>query len=132
VGVAYFDEGAIARAIHNMVRNSMDAMEKTGGTLTLACQSDGDDLVLRVEDTGTGIPMAIRHKLFEPFVTFGKAEGTGLGLANVREIVGEHGGTVTVDSSRRGSCFTIRIPQAMRPHHTVASVSEQAPAEGSA
>ena len=113
-GTAMFDESKMKRAFQNLLRNGMEAMPN-GGTVAIAAFMDGDDLVLRVTDSGTGIPKAIRHKLFEPFVTFGKRMGTGLGLANVKEIVEEHGGAIEVKSSRIGTCFTIRIPQAAPP-----------------
>lgn len=116
-GAAYFDERGIARAVGNLVRNAIEAMEsRPKGTLSIICQQDDQDLVLRVRDTGKGIPKAIRDNLFEPFVTKGKKLGTGLGLANVKDVVAEHGGTVDVESSRRGTCFTVRIPNAMRPY----------------
>jgi signal transduction histidine kinase len=115
-GVAYLDEQRMARALQNLIRNAIEAMEGKGGTLTLSCSSDGEDVVFRVADTGPGIPKSVRHKLFEPFVTSGKRSGTGLGLANVKKIVEEHAGTVELESSRRGTVFTLRIPSADRPH----------------
>lgn len=115
-GVAYFDEGRLSRAIGNLIRNAIEAMAEGGGTLTLTCASDDEDLMLSVSDTGPGIPKAIRTKVFEPFVTKGKKMGTGLGLANVKKIVEEHGGTVTVRSSKKGTTFQVSIPSAMRPH----------------
>lgn len=123
-GVAYFDEGRLGRAVGNLVRNAIEAMEE-GGTLTVECGADDEDFVLSVTDTGAGIPKAIRSKLFEPFVTKGKTMGTGLGLANVKKIVEEHGGEVAVRSSKKGTTFTIRIPSAMRPHSLRAPMSER-------
>lgn len=116
--VAYFDERNMTRALHNLLRNAIEAMQgtKRKKRLTLATARDEDDLVLVVKDTGKGIPKRIRGTLFDPFVTSGKKTGTGLGLANVREIVEMHGGTVDVDSSRNGTTFTVVIPNAMRPH----------------
>lgn len=115
-GVAYFDEGRLSRAVGNLIRNAIEAMAESGGTLTLTCASDDEDLMLSVSDTGPGIPKAIRSKVFEPFVTKGKKMGTGLGLANVKKIVEEHGGTISVRSSKKGTTFMVRIPSAMRPH----------------
>lgn len=115
-GVAYFDERRLGRALGNLVRNAMEAMEAKGGKLTVTCDRDEADLLIVIADTGSGIPKAIEKKLFEPFVTKGKKLGTGLGLANVKEIVTEHGGSVDVESSRRGTCFTVRVPNAMLPH----------------
>jgi len=118
-GVAYFDERGMTRVVQNLLRNGIEALDGKGGKggkLTVTCASDDEDFVMKVSDNGPGIPKAIRRRLFEPFVTAGKATGTGLGLANVKEMVEEHGGTVTVRSSSRGTCFTVRIPGAMRPH----------------
>ncbi len=115
-GVAFFDEPKMARALHNLVRNAIEAMYSKGGSLALSCRRDDEDLIISVADTGPGIPKTIRAKLFKPFVTAGKKTGTGLGLANVKKIVEQHGGRVDVRSSRSGTCFTVRLPLAMRPH----------------
>jgi len=114
-GTAFFDESKIARAVHNLARNAIEAMEPRGGTLTLGCQSDEESLTITVADTGSGVPKAIRHKLFEPFVTSGKKLGTGLGLSIVKGIVTEHGGDVDVQSSKGGTVFSIVLPQAGAP-----------------
>lgn len=109
--VARFDEARVARAVHNLARNAIEAMEKNGGTLTLRGKLDGNDLLIGVSDNGPGIPPAIEHRLFQSFVTMGKEGGTGLGLAIVKKIVEEHGGTVKVKSSPRGASFELRLPQ---------------------
>ncbi|RLB58761.1 MAG: histidine kinase [Deltaproteobacteria bacterium] len=114
--VAYFDERGMARAVQNLVRNGIEALDGQGGKLTITCASDDENFVMKVSDNGPGIPKAIRRRLFEPFVTAGKVTGTGLGLANVKQVVEDHGGSVAVRSSSRGTCFTVRIPGAMRPH----------------
>jgi signal transduction histidine kinase/putative methionine-R-sulfoxide reductase with GAF domain len=108
--VARFDEARVARAVHNLARNAIEAMDQ-GGVLTLRCKRDGQDLVLAVSDTGPGIPPAIEHRLFQSFVTMGKEGGTGLGLAIVKKIVEEHGGSVSVKSSPKGVTFELRLPQ---------------------
>ncbi|MEO6600606.1 MAG: GAF domain-containing protein [Polyangiaceae bacterium] len=112
--VARFDEGRLARVIHNLARNAIEAMGEAGGTLTIGArlESAGQDLVLSVADNGPGIPKAIEGQLFQSFVTMGKAGGTGLGLAIVKKIVEEHGGSVSVTSSSLGATFEIRLPQA--------------------
>jgi nitrogen-specific signal transduction histidine kinase/putative methionine-R-sulfoxide reductase with GAF domain len=109
--VARFDEGRLARVIHNLARNAIEAMGEAGGTLTISARLDAQDLVLSVSDTGPGIPKAIEGQLFQSFVTMGKAGGTGLGLAIVKKIVEEHGGNVSVKSSSAGATFEIRLPQ---------------------
>ena len=67
--------------------------------------------VITFADTGPGIPKEIEHKLFQSFVTSGKKGGTGLGLAIVKKIAEEHGGFVTVHSTRNGATFELRLPQ---------------------
>lgn len=113
--VARFDEGRLARVIHNLSRNAVEAMGERGGVLTIAARMDGQDLLISVGDTGPGIPAAIEGQLFQSFVTMGKAGGTGLGLAIVKKIVEEHGGTVEVHSSPAGATFELRLPQQAAP-----------------
>jgi signal transduction histidine kinase/putative methionine-R-sulfoxide reductase with GAF domain len=123
--VARFDEGRLARVIHNLSRNAIEAMGEAGGVLTIGARMDGQDLLIWVQDTGPGIPAAIEGQLFQSFVTMGKAGGTGLGLAIVKKIVEEHGGTVSVTSSSAGANFELRLPQ------TTPSPDKQAPEKSS-
>ena len=109
--VARFDEGRMARAIHNLVRNALEAMAERGGKLTIRAREDKGDVVISVIDTGPGIPKEVEGRLFQSFVTSGKKGGTGLGLAIVKKIVEEHGGTVAVHSGEAGTTFELRIPQ---------------------
>ena len=109
--VARFDEGRLARVVHNLARNAIEAMGEAGGVLTIGARLDGPELVIWVKDTGPGIPKAIEGQLFQSFVTMGKAGGTGLGLAIVKKIVEEHRGNVSVTSSSSGAAFEIRLPQ---------------------
>jgi signal transduction histidine kinase len=67
-----------------------------------------DQVVLRISDTGVGIPPEILPRLFEPFMTHGKLSGTGLGLAIARSVVEAHGGKISL-SSVYGSGTTIDI-----------------------
>ncbi len=117
---ARFDQNKITRAVHNLVRNAVEAMGQKGGTITLrvgrrppdpARASKKGDLFLTIADTGPGIPKEIEGRLFESFVTAGKKSGTGLGLAIVKKIASEHGGSVSVESSSSGTQFTLILPQ---------------------
>lgn len=97
------------QVIWNLVANAMDAM-KGEGRLALRISREDDFVVIRLSDSGPGIPDALREKIFEPLFTT-KAEGTGLGLSIVRGIVTEHGGTVRVEeSSRLGASIAVRLP----------------------
>lgn len=111
---AYFDEARMARALGNLVQNAIEAMSE-GGKLTLRATRRGGELAIEVRDTGHGIPEGIERTLFLPFVTRGKKTGTGLGLASVKKAIDEHGGRIEVSSSRRGTCFTLLLPNAFEP-----------------
>jgi len=108
---ARFDEARLTRAVHNLVRNAIEAMGEAGGRLTLHATTTKDSMVIEVSDTGPGIPAAISGRIFQSFVTANKPGGTGLGLAIVKKIVDEHGGTVDVVSSPTGATFRIVLPQ---------------------
>ena len=110
--VAVLDSERIIRALQNLIRNAKEAMGPLGGgTVSVRADREGDDLTLRVSDTGPGIPPTIAPRLFQSFVTAGKEDGTGLGLAIVKRIVEEHGGSVALVSVPKGACFLIRLPQ---------------------
>lgn len=109
--VARFDEGRVARAIHNLARNAVEAMADRGGKLGISAHMEDGELVIRVTDTGPGVPKEIEGRLFQSFVTAGKQDGTGLGLAIVKKIAEEHGGSVAVESTNGGATFTLRLPQ---------------------
>ncbi len=112
--VAHLDSERITRALQNLIRNAAEAMAPLGGgQVRIRADVDGTTLTLRVSDTGPGIPGTIAPRLFQSFVTAGKAEGTGLGLAIVKRIVEEHGGTVQLSPTTRGACFLIRLPDAV-------------------
>lgn len=112
--VARFDEGRAARALHNLARNAIEAMAEKGGRLVISAANEGEALVIRVSDTGPGIPKEIEDRLFQSFVSAGKRGGTGLGLAIVKKIVEEHGGRIAVTSSSAGSTFELTFPQSPR------------------
>jgi signal transduction histidine kinase len=109
-GPLRIDEGKMRRALYNVVSNAKDAMPG-GGTLTVATRRTENGVEIQLSDTGPGIPEEIRDSLFEPFVTHGKAKGTGLGLAIARKTIGDHGGTISVQSSSgQGARFVVRLP----------------------
>lgn len=101
----------LVEALLNLIVNAVEAMPR-GGVLTLKSALEEASVVVRVEDTGTGIPAEVRAQLFAPFFTT-KAQGTGLGLSVSREIVLRHGGDLAVESREgEGTCFTVRLPAA--------------------
>ncbi len=109
-GSAYLDEGKVRRIVHNLARNAREAMTD-GGTYTVDIQREGETLVLTCRDTGCGIPEHIRPRLYDAFVSSGKATGTGLGLAIVKKLVEEHRGTIDFESETGvGTTFVVRLP----------------------
>jgi signal transduction histidine kinase len=99
----------------NLIVNAADAIEETGrrGAITVATAVDGDHVVVRIRDTGAGIPDHVRSKIFDPFFTTKDVgRGSGQGLALARGVVQEgHGGSLTVESVvGEGSTFVVRVP----------------------
>lgn len=110
-GTIRVDTQRMLRAIINIAGNAIDAL-KNQGSFQIRVLCKPRELQLLLLDNGPGIDPAVRETLFEPFVTHGKAHGSGLGMAIVRSIVEGHGGTVTVDSKAgKGATFNIQIPR---------------------
>jgi GAF domain-containing protein len=104
------DAGRMAQVVYNIAANARDAMPH-GGQLTVATEQVGEQIELRFTDTGPGVPGEMRERIFEPFVSYGKREGAGLGLAIAERIVQEHGGTIEVESPEAGgAAFVVRLP----------------------
>jgi len=110
-GTVRFDEAKITRAVHNLARNAIEAMGERGGKLTITVDQVPGALTISVADTGPGLLPEVEERLFQSFVTAGKATGTGLGLAIVKKIAEDHGGTIECKSSPTGATFALRIPQ---------------------
>lgn len=110
------DRLRLERALTNVATNACQAMPG-GGTLTIRAREAGADrkeVVLEIEDEGSGIPEEIRHRIFEPFFSYGKSEGIGLGMATARRIVEEHDGRIEIGDApgpgRRGALLRFRLP----------------------
>jgi signal transduction histidine kinase len=108
------DVGQIQQVLLNLMNNAMDAMgESTEPHIKIDCRFDAeqDRMVIDVADNGHGMSEEIRQKIFQPHFTT-KANGHGLGLANSRKIILNHGGDILVDSAEgRGTTFTIFLPR---------------------
>jgi PAS domain S-box-containing protein len=101
----------VNQVIMNLVGNAIDA-SKEEGAVTVRTHATGTDAVIEVQDSGTGIPAAIREKIFDPFfTTTPQGEGTGLGLSISYGIVQDHGGSIEVESEEgKGSVFRVKLP----------------------
>ncbi|XVV09410.1 ATP-binding protein [Actinoplanes sp. CA-131856] len=114
------DAGQLERALRNLLENSIKFTDP-GGRLECRVGTANDQVVIEITDTGIGIPPDDLPGLFTPFHRASNAmhqavQGSGLGLAIVRNIVSEHGGTVTARSDLgQGSTFTITLPLSQQP-----------------
>ncbi|MGL5835825.1 MAG: sensor histidine kinase, partial [Waterburya sp.] len=95
----------------NLIDNSIYAMSEKGD-LEIITEGKGDRLVVKIIDSGTGIPAEIQSRIFEPFFTTKSVgEGSGLGLDNVRRIVeNRHRGSITLESQPGRTCFAVCLP----------------------
>jgi light-regulated signal transduction histidine kinase (bacteriophytochrome) len=103
------ERARMERVLFNLIANALEAMPD-GGKIRIAAHETADGLQIEVEDNGPGIPAEIRARLFEPFVTAGKKEGMGLGLALARQAVVDHGGDLWTEPAQ-GARFVIRLPR---------------------
>lgn len=109
---AGLDSARIRQVLLNLVQNAADALEQSGGHITIRADQlpDRGGIVIAVEDDGPGIPPDVLSRLFEPFFTT-KFTGTGLGLTITKGLVEQHGGRLEVDSEPgRGATFFIFLP----------------------
>ena len=100
----------LSRVFHNLIQNAMDAMPQ-GGKLIFRFTLDGRAVLTEVEDSGPGIAPEMENKLFEPFTTHGKPEGTGLGLTICKRIIEDHKGRIySRVEPGRGAIFGFTLP----------------------
>ena len=106
------ERSRMERAFSNLIGNALEAMPN-GGAVRISAEVRDGSVVVHVEDNGPGIAPEIRPQLFQPFVSAGKRNGLGLGLALSRQTVLDHGGDMWVESERgHGARFSIRLPGA--------------------
>jgi len=109
------DPDLLHRALQNLVLNAIDAMPQ-GGVLTIRTATLGDRIELSVSDTGSGLTSEECERLFTPYYTT-KQHGTGLGLAIVQSVVSDHGGKISVASTKeKGTTFRIELPRDFSAH----------------
>jgi signal transduction histidine kinase len=105
------ERARIERVFLNLITNAIEAMPN-GGRVDIRAERNGSGVIVKVDDTGPGIPESVRNRLFEPFVTSRK-NGLGLGLALSRQTVIEHGGELWVEEGgTNGARFRLRLPLA--------------------
>jgi signal transduction histidine kinase len=107
----WFDSSRLERVLANLILNACEAVSPDMGLVVITTTGSHTDLQIGVWDNGPGIRPEMQDSIFQPFVSYGKAEGRGLGLAIVKKIVEDHGGEVCLDRrGRAGTLFRITIP----------------------
>jgi len=110
-GLAWFDPRKLERALYNLLLNACEAAPSSDGRVRIVIGGNGASVTIAVSDNGPGIAEQIRDKLFHPFVSYGKENGTGLGLTVVQKIVQDHGGKVVMQRTEDArTVFRITIP----------------------
>lgn len=104
------ERARVERVFVNLIGNALEAMP-LGGTVSISASAQQDAVTIEVADTGPGISPDIREHLFQPFVSSGKKNGLGLGLALSRQTILDHGGDMWLESSPGcGARFFFRLP----------------------
>ncbi len=104
--------GRLERAFGNLLVNALEVMP-SGGRISIDTKLAVDSITVKIQDTGPGIHADVRDRLFQPFASAGKKNGTGLGLALARQTVLDHGGDMWAESEPgRGATFFVRLPLA--------------------
>ncbi len=119
-----FDPRKLERVFFNLLLNACQASGDEGCIVTADARAAGGQFEVRISDQGLGVAPGIRDTLFDPFVSFGKPQGTGMGLAIVAKIVQDHGGSVSVErTSAAGTVVLVKLPLAAK-----AAVESEKPA----
>lgn len=111
-GKVRIDKQKLMRVIFNLTNNALEVL-KEGGTIQISTRRlDATWMVIAITDNGPGVHPEVAQSLFQPFATYGKAKGTGLGLYISREIIRDHGGFIELDPSYKGGArFIIKLKQ---------------------
>lgn len=111
--IVHADRTQLYRILLNLARNAAEAMESKG-KITIAAGKSGGGVMIRVADTGPGIPERVRERLFTPFATT-KGSGSGLGLATARALARAHGGDLKLEKTGAGgTVFRLTLPSERR------------------
>jgi signal transduction histidine kinase len=98
----------------HLLRNACEAAAASGtsgGAVRLDARDVGGAVTLEISDSGAGIPEVVRGRLYEPFATTKGARGVGLGLGITRKLVTLYGGAIDVETSPRGTRFSVTLPR---------------------
>jgi signal transduction histidine kinase len=110
------ERSRVERAFLNLINNALEAMPE-GGELNITAHQEDGTVLVSIEDTGNGLSEEAWATLFQPFASFGKKNGLGLGLALSRQTVVDHGGDLWADKeSISGARFYLRLPTVPPPN----------------
>ncbi|HEY9810366.1 MAG TPA: ATP-binding protein [Halomicronema sp.] len=105
------DQTKIMRVLQNLVSNAVEAFNNRGGQIEIIIRPINNRVQIKISDNGPGIPQQIQNRLFDPFVTYGKSGGTGLGTAISKSIINAHDGQISFQSTTGvGTTFYIYLP----------------------
>lgn len=107
--VARFDVAKTHQVIANLLTNAIQAVPD-GGRIRVTLTATAENFTIGVEDNGSGIPIDLQGRIYEPFFST-KEAGTGLGMSIVYSLVTLHGGTITLESGEQGTRFEVTIPR---------------------
>jgi signal transduction histidine kinase len=114
-GPLTLDEASLTRCLTNIIKNAKEALGEQGA-ITIQIRDAGPQLDISISDNGPGIPELVKGRIFEPFVTYGKKHGTGLGMAIAKSTVEAHGGRIWLDSEPdKGTTFHVVLPKHVDP-----------------
>ena len=108
------DYGKLYRMLLNLLNNAIESFADENITepeISVSLTGTDGSINIELSDNGPGIPENILKDIFTPFATFGKSGGTGLGLAIAKQIINAHNGSISVESSEKGTEFKIIIPE---------------------
>ncbi len=107
----YADKEKLKRVFFNIANNAKDALPPHGRFSINTYLHKGTHVEFRLADSGAGIPELVKQNIFEPFMTYGKKRGTGLGMSIAKKIITDHGGYIWVESEEgKGTIFYFTVP----------------------
>jgi signal transduction histidine kinase len=107
----WFDQKKVERVLANLLVNACEAVSPESGRIDVNLREGKDGVEIRIMDNGPGVAEAIRGRLFQPFTSYGKQNGIGLGLTISQKIIHDHGGEVCLESTEVGrTVFKLTLP----------------------
>ncbi len=100
-----------SQVLHNLIKNAIDALKSSANPrLTVKTYAIKRFVFIEISDNGPGVPEKYREKIFDQYFTTKGSQGTGIGLYNARKIIEEYEGELTLEDSKQGAKFVIKLP----------------------